>query len=99
MADTDMKVPKDQGLFLTVFYAISLTAILLVWTFLPPTVSHHEEEDEDQVKVLKPEEAIQRAEEALIQAEAALAEMEKSKEEKAGGGKPKGASTKGGDKK
>ena len=77
-----MKVPKDQGLVLGIFYSISLAVILLTWMLLPPTISH-EEEDEDRVKILKPEEAILSAEEILTQAEELLAQQEKAQEEKA----------------
>ena len=77
-----MKVPKDQGLVLGIFYSVSLAVILLTWMLLPPTINH-EEEDEDRVKILKPEEAILSAEEILTQAEELLAQQEKAQEEKA----------------
>ncbi|MGH7275196.1 MAG: hypothetical protein ACREIQ_12165 [Nitrospiria bacterium] len=87
-----MKVPKDQGLVLGIFYSISLAVILLTWMLLPPTISH-EEEDEDRVKILKPEEAILSAEEILTQAEEILAQKEKAEEEKARAGKAKSSKT------
>jgi hypothetical protein len=98
-----MKVPKDQGLFLGVFYSVSLTFILLAWLFLPPIISHEEDEDKPEVKILKPEEAIEKADEVLAQVEAALAELEKAnaqkgKTEKAKAEKAQGSS-KSGDKK
>ena len=76
-----MKVPKDQGLVLGIFYGVSLAIILLAWIILPPTIRH--EEDEDKPKILKPEEAILSAEEILTQAEEILAQKEKAQEEKA----------------
>jgi len=77
-----MKVPKDQGLFLAVFFTVSLTFILLAWLFLPPIISHEEGGDDPEIKILKPEEAIEKADEVLTQVEAALAELEKAKTEK-----------------
>ena len=76
-----MKVPKDKGLVLGIFYSVSLAIILLAWIFLPPMIRH--EEDEDKPKILKPEEAILSAEEILTQAEEVLAQIEKAQEEKA----------------
>ncbi len=76
-----MKVPKDQGLVLGIFYSVSLAIILLAWIFLPPMIRH--EEDEDKPKILKPEEAILSAEEILTQAEELLAQQEKAQQEKA----------------
>ena len=74
-----MKAPKDQGLFLTVFFSVSLTFILFAWIILPPLISHEENGDQEEVKILKPEEAIEKADEVLTQAESALADLEKSK--------------------
>jgi hypothetical protein len=89
-----MKVPKDQGLFLTVFFSISLAFILFVWIVLPPLISYEEDGDKPEVKILKPEETIEKAEEALMQAEAALADLEKGKTEKAKMENGKGAPAK-----
>ncbi len=83
-----MKVPKDQGLVLAIFYSVSLVVILMVWLLLPPTISH-EDEDKPEVKILKPEEAIEKADEVLTQAETALAELEKKQGEKAKADKAK----------
>ena len=76
-----MKVPKDQGLALGIFYSISLASILLAWLFLPPTIRH--EEDEDKPKILKPEDAIEKTGSILTRAEEVLAQKEKAEEEKA----------------
>ncbi len=84
-----MKVPKDQGLVLAIFYSVSLVVILMVWLLLPPTISHEEDEDKPEVKILKPEEAIEKADEILTQTETALAELEKKQGEKAKADKAK----------
>lgn len=89
-----MKVPRDQGLFLVVFLSVSLTFILLAWIFLPPIISH-EDEDKPEVKILKPEEALEKADEVLAQVEAALAELEKKQEEKTKAGKAQDSKSEG----
>ena len=77
-----MKAPQDQGLVLTIFYSVSLVIILMVWLFLPPTISH-EDEDKPEVKILKHEDAIEKADEVLAQIETTLADLEKKQEAKA----------------
>jgi hypothetical protein len=86
-----MKVPKDQGLVLTIFYSVSLVVILMAWLLLPSTISYEEDGEETHTKVLKPEEAIEKADEVLIQAEAALAELEKKQGEKSKSDKTQGS--------
>ena len=76
-----MKVPKDQGLVLGIFYSVSLAIILLAWIFLPPTIRH--EENEDKPKILKPGEVIEETEGILTRAEEVLAQKEKAQEERA----------------
>ncbi len=83
-----MRVPKDQGLTLTIFMSIGIFAVLLFWIFLPMTVDLHGD-DHDRVKVLKPEEAVLQAEAILMQAEKSLAEIEKKREEEGKGGADK----------
>ena len=88
-----MKVPKDQGLALGIFYSVSLAVILLAWIFLPPTIRH--EENEDKPKILKPEQAILNAKDVLTRAEEVLAQKEKAEEEKANKEKGKEEKTQG----
>lgn len=90
-----MKVPKDQGLVLSIFYSVSVVVILMVWTFLPPIISHEEDEEEAKAKIVKPEEAIQNVDEVLTQAETALAELEKKQEEKTKAGKAQASKSEG----
>ena len=67
----------------------------MVWMFLPPIISHEEDEDKPEVKILKPEEAIQNVDEVLTQAEAGLAELEKKQEEKTKAGKAQDSKSEG----
>jgi ABC-type transport system involved in cytochrome bd biosynthesis fused ATPase/permease subunit len=90
-----MKVPKDQGLVLSIFYSVSVVVILMVWMFLPPIISHEEDEEEAKVKIVKPEEAIQNVDEVLTQAETTLAELEKKQEEKTKAGKAQDSKSEG----
>jgi hypothetical protein len=85
-----MKVPKDQGLFLTVFLSISFGVILTTWIALP--VYHKEAEEEDTAgnpavsaaleKLLTPEELVKKTEKVLLQAESALTQLSFSEKEK-----------------
>lgn len=76
-----MSVPKDQGLTLTIFSSVVVFFILLFWIFLPPNISFNED-NEEQAKVLKPDEAVFTAEQILTQAEESLTKLEKEAEEK-----------------
>ena len=90
-----MRVPKDQGLALTIFAGIFSFFIVLFWIFLPPTISFEEEDEDEVVRVLGPEEAVFTAEEILAQAEASLAELEA--EEDDGEGPEEGEGSKDGE--
>lgn len=85
-----MNVPKDQGLFFSVFFVICIAAVLALWAALP--VYHHgefESEEAEETELLAldpavtPEERIHRMEQALGLASAAIEQLEPS-EEKAG---------------
>lgn len=84
-----MRVPADQPLMLTVFTAVGVSMVLLLWAFMPVTTPHpHESYKTDEKKaapVLKPAEALQKAERVLTQAESSVQALE----EKAKKGKGK----------
>lgn len=84
-----MRVPADQPLMLTVFTAVGVCMVLLLWAFMPVTTPHpHESYKTDEKKaapVLKPAEALQKAERVLTQAESSVQALE----EKAKKGKGK----------
>jgi hypothetical protein len=75
-----MRVPADQPLMLTVFTAVGVTMVLLLWAVMPVTTPHpHESYKKDEKKaapVLKPTEALQKAERVLTQAEASVQALE-----------------------
>ncbi|MBI3597528.1 MAG: hypothetical protein HY203_10280 [Nitrospirae bacterium] len=82
-----MREPQDKGLFFTVFFAMALTAILIVWMILPPQKHHGEGEEEGEgthsKKVLSREGRVAQAEAVLVKAEEILTHLEKAKDEKA----------------
>jgi hypothetical protein len=75
-----MRVPADQPMMLTVFTAVGVSMVLLLWAFMPVTTPHpHESYKKDEkpvAPVLKPTEAIQKAERVLTQAEASVQALE-----------------------
>jgi hypothetical protein len=75
-----MRVPADQPLMLTVFTAVGVSMVLLLWAFMPVTTPHpHESYRKDEKKVapvLKPTETLQKAERVLTQAEASVQVLE-----------------------
>ena len=73
-----MQVPRDQGLFFTVFFSVCLTFILVVWVLLPAHREHGEEGERK--KVLNREEAVLQAEIVLGKAEELVSELEKKVE-------------------
>jgi len=87
-----MRVPRDQGLFFTIFFSICFGIILTTWFLLPVYHKEAEEIPEDPTahleKLATPEELIKKAEKALLKAEAALSQL--SGDEK---GKPKKPAT------
>ena len=94
-----MKVPRDQGLFFTVFLSIGLAVILATWLILPVYHKESEETTEGETTDLKmlaaPDELIRQAESVMIRAEAALAQLtagQKEKQKKPASSKPKGES-------
>lgn len=84
-----MRVPADQPLMLTVFTAVGVCMVLLLWAFMPVTTPHPHEsyktEEKKAAPVLKPAEALQKAERVLTQAESSVQALE----EKAKKGKGK----------
>lgn len=93
-----MQTPRDQGLFFTVFFSISLALILFVWILLPAHVKIGEDEEGDEPetkKVLKRDDAILQVEVELGRADEILTRLEKTEENKA----PKKPGKKGSDKK
>jgi hypothetical protein len=96
-----MRVPKDQGLFLTVFITVCVAVILGMWLAMPMhrTVVIEGEETEEQATpepltlepAVTPEERIQKMAQALSMAEAAVADMEETGSKEAGS-KKKGSS-------
>ena len=81
-----MREPRDKGLFFTVFFTITLTAILIVWVILPPQKHHGEGEEEGEgthpKKVLSRDGRVAQAEAVLIKAEEILSRLEKDQERK-----------------
>lgn len=78
-----MRVPRDQGLFFTVFFSMALSVILTAWLILPPIKQHAEEEGADEghsKKVLTREQRILQTETQLTQAEEILNKLEQDKE-------------------
>jgi len=83
-----VQVPKDQGLFLTVFIAVCVAIIMGMWLALPVhrTVVIEGEEVEEQTTpepltlapAVTPEERIRQMEQALSMTEAAIAGMEET---------------------
>lgn len=83
-----MNVPKDQELFLAIFFAVCLAATLVLWVSLP--VTHHSEFESDEETeavepltldpAVTPEERIRRMEQALGLASAAIEQLEPSEE-------------------
>jgi hypothetical protein len=80
-----MREPRDKGLFFTVFFAMALTAILIVWMILPPQKHHGEGEEEGEEthpkKVLSREGRVAQAEAVLVKAEEVLTRLEKAKKD------------------
>jgi hypothetical protein len=80
-----MRTPRDQGLFFTVFFSISLALILFVWILLPAHVKIGEEEEGDEAapkKVLTREDKILQVEAELGRADEILTRLEKTKDKK-----------------
>jgi len=84
-----MRVPQDQGLFLTIFVACCLAATVVMWVFLP--VHHVVENDEgggEQPELftlapaVTPEGRVIRMEKALAMASAVIAKSEGAEKEK-----------------
>ncbi len=75
-----MRTPKDQGLFFTIFFGLTLPVVLFFWILIPSVSPHlHEEEGgEEQVGLerLTKQGAIFRAEHVLKQAGEKLTELE-----------------------
>jgi hypothetical protein len=75
-----MRVPADQPLMLTVFTAVGVTMVLMLWAFMPVTTPHpHESYKKDEKKsapLIKPAEALQKAERVLTQAETSVQALE-----------------------
>jgi hypothetical protein len=75
-----MRVPADQPLMLTVFMAVGVSMVLLLWAFMPVTTPHphesYKQEEKKAAPVVKPTEAIQKAERVLTQAEASVQALE-----------------------
>jgi hypothetical protein len=93
-----MRTPRDQGLFFSVFFSISLALILFVWILLPAHVKIGEEEEGDEAapkKVLTREDKILQVEAELGRADEILVRLEKMKENKT----PKKPKKKGSEKK
>lgn len=96
-----MRVPKDQGLFLTVFIAVCVAVIMGMWIALPMhgTVVLEGEYIEEPTTpepltlepAVTPEERIQKMAQALSMAEAAVADMEETASKETGS-KKKGSS-------
>jgi hypothetical protein len=84
-SDFVMKVPKDQNLFLTIFFILSFTVILLFWLILPSQRHFGEEEEDGVVKVEKPEVVIENTAVVLDRAEEVLTGLEKEHEGKSKG--------------
>lgn len=81
-----MKTPKDQGLFFTVFFSVSLVIILTSWLLIPAHVKIGEEEDGGDENKPKPvyrgEKAILESEVELTKADEILNRLEKEEAEK-----------------
>lgn len=79
-----MKVPKDQGLFLTVFISVCVTIILVTWALLP--MYHRESEEMVREPIVSPnlvstpKQLIKKTEGALRKAEAVLSQFETDEE-------------------
>lgn len=74
-----MRVPQDQGLFLTVLFSIGLVATIFFWVFLPVHFEGEREwEEGETVELLtlppaaSPTEKILKMEQALAMAEATI---------------------------
>lgn len=95
-----MRVPRDQGLFLTIFLTLCLVATVAMWLFLP--VHHVVESDEgggEQTELftlpeaVTPEGRLIRMEKALAMASAVISKVEGTGKDKANdkaAGKAKG---------
>ncbi len=85
-----MRVPQDQGLFLTIFLTLCLMAVVAMWLFLPVYhVAEREEGDSEQTELftlpeaVTPEGRVIRMEKALALASAVISKMEGPEQEKA----------------
>ena len=82
-----MQVPKDQGLFFTIFVVMCVGIIVSVWYVMPlhrVTKDEAEEEPTSSLtlpKAVTPEERITQMEKALAMASAAIATLDKEKAE------------------
>lgn len=83
-----MRVPRDQGLFFAVFFAVCVTAIVAVWVMLPVHHQGEQETEEAPAKALTlkpavtPEERVQNMEKVVSMVSATIDRMEEKKEDK-----------------
>jgi hypothetical protein len=83
-----MRVPRDQGLFFTVFFAVCLMAIAMAWLLLPVHHTGEQEAEDAPAKVLTlkpavtPEERVQNMEKAVSMVSGTIDRMEEKKEDK-----------------
>ncbi|MBI3811339.1 MAG: hypothetical protein HY283_03925 [Nitrospirae bacterium] len=78
-----MNVPRDQGLFFTVFFGFCLGIVLTVWMLLP--VYHRGEEEPSGAPkpvLFSPEERIRRSEQAINRVETVLSQLKATQKEK-----------------
>jgi len=93
-----MRVPKDQGLFMTAVTGVGVVFCMFFWAVLPVTTPHpHECCQKEEAKIeppFKPIEVLSRTEQEIAQIEALVLALEQSKESGKTGtenGKGKGA--------
>ena len=83
-----MRVPSDQGLFMSAVMGAGVVVCLLFWAVLPVTTPHpHECCQKEEVKVdppFKPMEVLNRTEQEIGQIEAIVTSLEQSKESDTG---------------
>ena len=72
-----MQVPKDQGLFFTVFFSFFVVVILVAWVLMP-AYRHHGEEEAG--KNMTREQAVLQAELVIEKANELLTKLEKKAE-------------------
>jgi len=96
-----MRVPNDQGLFLTIFMVVCCGFIVTAWLFLPvyhTTEGEQEEEQQAELFKLDPavtaEDRVKQMEKALAMATATISKLEETEQPKTEKVKPKKGKTK-----